>query len=59
MGFRCFLCGGIVGDTEEKLIVTTEYGDIESIIHRGCYDYDHRTPLDRNGVIKKKLADST
>lgn len=59
MGVRCFLCGKIVDDKEEKLIITTEYGDLANIIHRACYDYDHREPLDQNEVIKEKIADST
>jgi len=59
MSVRCFLCGETVDDHEEKLIITTEYGGIEGIIHRGCYDYDYRTPLDRDEIVKKILVDST
>lgn len=59
MGIRCFLCGDVVDDKEDKLFITTECGNIANIIHRECYDYDYRTHLDRKEIFRRILADST
>lgn len=57
MGNNCFLCDEPINEESEILALSTRYGDLVSIAHEDCYNFDYRKPLDINKIqnLSKRL----